>query len=78
MSPPAGNRDRNRAGRLFLVLGYVCVLGLALNLAVRLGWIHTRLPGLHGFAARWVWVLGATVCFFFAWYNERLRGGRPG
>jgi hypothetical protein len=49
-----------------------------LNLAVRLGWIHTRLPGLHGFAARWVWVLGAAVCFFFAWYNERLRGGRPG
>ncbi len=73
---PAPAPEGIRAGRFLLGLAYVCVAGLLVNLCVRLGWIHFRLPGLTGSAARWGWVLGAAVCFVGVWYIER-NGRRP-
>jgi hypothetical protein len=44
---------------------------MALNIAARFGWVHLRLPFLTGSTARWVWALGAIVCFILGWYIER-------
>jgi hypothetical protein len=47
------------------------MLAFVVNIAARLGWVRFRLPFLTGFPARWIWALGAVVCFVIAWYIER-------
>lgn len=70
----AGRSNRKWTGQLFLGLGYLCVALLLVNICVRMGWIHLRLPGLTGFTARWRLALGAAVCFACAWYIARSGG----
>lgn len=75
LTPPVGP-NRKRAGNVFLTLGYLCAIALAVNLAMRFGVINARIPGLSGFAARLAWIAGGAVFFVLAWYNERLGGPR--
>jgi uncharacterized protein (TIGR04206 family) len=65
------SRGPSRVGPVVLAGACVCMLAVLVNIAARFGWIHLRLPFLTGFTARWVWGLGAVVCFIFAWYIER-------